>query len=116
MSQNLRVGLQHVVEDVEAVRAANLRSPCDGTSLGVAQVPVGAHQSQQVRLHRARLLLRRRAGSAGLFGAVLQELVENGELGVFLGADRREPLQRPGGQQVAQLWPLEFREEKSKPG
>lgn len=46
MSQNLRIGLQHVVEDVQAVRAPNLRPQFYGTSLWVVQVPVGAHQSQ----------------------------------------------------------------------
>lgn len=117
VSQDLRVGLQHVVEDVEAVGAAHLRTPFHGTGLGVAQVPVGAHQSQQVRAHCSDLLRRRGARVGGLvhvFQAVLQELVKNGELCVFLGADGAEPLQRAGRQEIAQLWPLKFIEKRKE--
>lgn len=114
MSQNLRVGLQHVVEDVEAVRAANLWPHFDGTSLWVVQVPVGAHQSQQLQLHWADVPCRcfRVGRLIQIFPAILQKLVKNGELCVFLGADGAKPLQRAGRQQAAQFWPLNAKKKK----
>lgn len=45
MSEDLGVGLQHVVENVETVRTANLWAQLQGTNLGAVKVLVGAHSS-----------------------------------------------------------------------
>lgn len=114
VSQNLWVGLQHVVEDVEAVRAPNLWPHFHGTSLWVVQVPVGAHQSQQLQLHWADVPCRcfRLGRLIQIFPAILQKFVKNGELCVFLGADGAKPLQRAGRQEAAQFWPLNIKKKK----
>lgn len=57
VSEDLGVGLQHVVEKVEAVGTADLRAPRQGTDLGAVKVLVGAHSSQQLQLQGAALLL-----------------------------------------------------------
>lgn len=57
MSEDLGVGLQHVVENVETVRTANLWALLQGTNLGAVKVLVGAHGSQQLQLQGAALLL-----------------------------------------------------------
>lgn len=114
MSQNMWVGLQHVVEDVEAVRAPNLWPHFHGTGLWVVQVPVGAHQSQQLQLHWADVPCRcfRVGHLIQIFPAILQKFVKDRELCVFLGADGAKPLQRAGRLEAAQFWPLNIKKKK----
>lgn len=57
VSEDQGVGLQHVVESVEAVRPANLWALLQGTHLGAVKVLVGAHSSQQLQLQGAALPL-----------------------------------------------------------
>lgn len=86
MSQDLGVGLQHVVENMEAVNATDLWAPVHRTDLWVVQVFVGAHESKQFHLYWADLL-GQPFGVGGLvqtLPACLQQLVENGEVCVFL--------------------------------
>ena len=81
VSQDPGVGLQYVVEHVEAVRTADLRAPAQGTGLWVVQVLVGAHQSQQLQLQRADLLCDTfRVRLVQIPPAGLQKFVENWEI------------------------------------
>lgn len=112
VSEDLGVGLQHVVENVEAVRAADLWAPLQGANLGAVKVLVGAHGSQQLQLQGAALLLRpsRTGQLVESLPAALQKLVKSREAGVFLSTNTSILLQRFCHQQSSQLWPLNIRE------
>lgn len=86
MSQDLGVGLQHMVEHMETVNATNLWAPVHRTDLWVVQVLVGAHESKQFHLYWADLLGHpfRVGGLVQILPARLQQFVENGEVCVFL--------------------------------
>lgn len=56
MSQDLGIGLEHVVQHVDAVRGAHLRALLQRAHLWVVEVFVGAHEGQQLLLERADLL------------------------------------------------------------
>lgn len=55
VSQDSRVGLQDVVEDMQAVRTANIWALLQMARLWVIQVLVGPHERQQLHLEGADL-------------------------------------------------------------
>lgn len=108
VSQDAGVGLQHVVEDVEAVGAANLGALAERRAVWVVDVSVGAHEGQQLQLEGTGLLWLplRVGGLVQRLPAGLQDFVEGRETGVFLLADGAELLQGTGAQQGPQFRPL----------
>lgn len=65
VGQDSGVGLEHVVERVEAVGAADLLAGAERRAIGVVEVSVCAHEAQQLHLERAHPLLCTALGVGG---------------------------------------------------
>lgn len=98
VGQDSGVGLQHVVENVEAVCAADLWALVHRTHLWEVEVLVGAHQRQQLLLQWADLLRHPlKVGDLVQIPPVaLQNPVEHWQVCVSVGADGSKLLQGIG--------------------
>lgn len=100
-----------MVEHMEAVSTAHMRSLFERTCLWVVQILIGAHEGQQLQLERADLfsLPIRIDGLVQILPASLHKFVENWEGCVFMRTNRAKLLQGVSAEQSSQLWPLNKR-------
>lgn len=106
--QDTRVGFQHMVECMEAVGTAHLAALAQWRPLWEVNVPVRAHEGEQLLLQCADLLWHPFQVGGLVKGCPvgIQDFVEYKGACASLLANRAKLLQGRGAEKGAQLWPL----------
>lgn len=114
VSQDSGIGLQDMVEHMEAVRTAHIWALLKRAGIWKAQVLVGAHEGQQLHLEGADLfgVSHRTERLVQILPAALQKFMENSLVCVFLVANGAEPFKRIGAEKISQFWPLNPKKKK----